>query len=132
MAALTDAAAERVLAWLTGQSTTAPSTPLMIALLTALGNDTSAGTEVNGTGNGYVRKPFTPGAVTTTAGVTQVKNVSLIRFDNMPAVTVVGFAVYDSAGIPFRWATAPLASPRTFVAGDPAEFAIGELIITAD
>lgn len=132
MTALSDVAAERVLAWLTGQATTAPTMPLMVRLVTVNGDDVTAGTQVNGSGNGYVPQQFTPGAVVTLTGVTQVKNADVIRFNNMPAVTVVGFEIWDSAVTPFRWEWAPLSTPRAFDAGDPAEFAAGELVIVAD
>ncbi len=131
MAALSDAAAERVLNWMTGQSTVAPVTPLRVALLTTLGDDVTPGVEV--TGGGYGRVTFIPtGAGTDGAGNTTVRNSTLIRFNNMPAVTVVGFAIYDSAGTPFRWVYAPLSAPRSFSLGDPAEFAVGDLVITGD
>jgi hypothetical protein len=131
MAALSDIASERTLNWLTGQTTVAPVTPLRVALLTVLGDDTSAGVEV--TGGGYTRQTFIPTpAGTDGSGQTSVKNSTLIRFNNMPAVTVVGFAIYDSAGTPFRWIYAPLSAPRSFSLGDPAEFAVGDLVVTAD
>lgn len=132
MTALTDTAAERTLNWLTGQSTTAPTMPLMVRLVTLIGNDVAAGTEVNGSGNGYTPKQYTPGAAATLAGVTQVKNTNVIRFDNMPTCTVVGFEIWDSAATPFRWEYALLTEARPFIAGDAAEFAIGELVVTAD
>jgi hypothetical protein len=131
MAALTDAAAERTLNWMTGQAAVAPVTPLRVALLTTLGDDVTAGVEV--TGGGYVRQAFIPTAASTDgSGQTTVKNSALIRFNNMPAVTVVGFAIYDSAGTPFRWVYAALSAPRSFSLGDPAEFAVGDLVITGD
>jgi hypothetical protein len=131
MAALTDIAAERVLNWITGQATVSPVTPLRVALLTTLGDDVTAGVEV--TGSGYVRQTFLPTvAATDGTGATTVKNSALIRFNNMPAVTVVGFSVYDSATTPFRWFYAPLSASRTFALGDPAEFAAGDLVITGD
>lgn len=128
MAALTDAAAQQVLNWLTAQPATAPVSPLIVALETVAGNDVGPGTEV--TGGGYARQLFTPSAPTTAAGVTSVRNAQLIRFENMPAVTVVAFAIYDSAASPIRWLYAQLTTPRTFSAGDPAEFSIGELVVT--
>ena len=131
MTALTDVAAERVLNWITGQPTAAPVTPLRVALLTTLGDDAIAGVEV--TGGGYTRQTFTPTAAATGGdGQTTSRNASLIRFNNMPAVTVVGFAIFDSATTPFRWVYAPLSAPRTFALGDPAEFAVGDLVITGD
>jgi hypothetical protein len=131
MAALTDTAAERTLNWSTGQSAVSPVTPLRVALLTQVGDDVTSGVEV--TGGGYTRQTFFPTvAATDVNGVTSVKNAQLIRFNNMPAVTVVGFAIYDSATTPFRWFYATLSAPRTFSLGDPAEFAVGDLVITAD
>jgi hypothetical protein len=131
MAALTDTAAERVLNWMTGQAAVAPVTPLRVALLTTLGDDITAGVEV--TGGGYVRQTFIPtAAVTDASGNTTVKNSTLIRFNNMPAVTVVGFSIYDAATTPFRWVYAALSAPRTFSLGDPAEFAAGDLVLVGD
>lgn len=131
MSALTDVAAERVLNWLTGQGTTAPVLPLKVALYTVAGDDTATGTEV--VGGGYARQTFTPAPASTTGGgITTVRNSNLIRFNSMPAVTVVSFAIFDSAGTPFRWLHSLLSAPRTFDLGDPAEFAIGELVVAGD
>jgi hypothetical protein len=131
MASLTDFAAEQVLGWLTGQSVVEPTTPLMVALLTVSGTDVAAGTEV--TGGGYVRQQFIPNVPSTsTGGATTVKNATVIRFNNMPDVTVNAFAVYDSSPTPIRWVYALLSTPRTFTLGDPAEFAVGDLVITGD
>jgi hypothetical protein len=102
MSALTDLAAERTLAWLTGQSTTAPVLPLKVALYTIAGDDIVAGTEV--VGGGYGRQTFTPAVPSTSGGgATTVRNANIIRFNNMPAITVVSFAIWDSASTPFRW-----------------------------
>lgn len=128
MAALTDAAAQQVLNWVTAQPTTAPVAPLVVALETVAGDDVTPGVEV--TGGGYARQLYIPVLASTASGVTSVRNAQLIRFENMPAITVVAFAIYDSAPTPFRWLYAALTTPRTFSAGDPAEFAIGELVIT--
>lgn len=130
MAALTDAAAAITLNWLTGQPASGPVAPMVVGLETVAGNDVNPGTEV--TGGGYTRQLFVPTAATTASGVTSVRNAQLIRFENMPAVTVVAFVIWDSAPTPFRWLYAPLTTPRTFAAGDPAEFAIGELVVTGD
>jgi hypothetical protein len=130
MAALTDAAAAQVLQWVTAQAATAPVAPLVVALETVQGDDVTPGTEV--VGGGYTRQLYVPTTPTTAAGITSVRNAQLIRFENMPAVTVVSFSIWDSAPTPFRWLYAPLSTARTFAAGDPAEFAIGELVITGD
>jgi hypothetical protein len=131
MASLTDFAAEQVLNWLTAQPVTAPSPPFMVALLTVPGDDIGAGTEV--IGGGYSRQTFIPTPASTSGGgLTSVRNATLIRFSNMPAITVNGFAIYDSAPTPVRWVHALLSQPRTFALGDPAEFAVGDLVITGD
>lgn len=130
MSALTDAGAERTLNWLTGQTTTAPVTPLVVALLTAAGDDVNAGTEV--VGGGYGRQNYSPTVASTAGGVTTIRNANLIRFENMPAVTVVAFAIYDSAPTPFRWFYANLSTARAFNAGDPAEFGIADLVIAGN
>lgn len=130
MSALTDAGAERVLNWLTGQTTIPPVTPLYVALLTTAGDDVTAGTEV--TGGGYGRQIYSPTIASTAGGVTTVRNANLIRFENMPAVQVVAFAIYDDAPTPFRWFYANLTTPRTFEAGDPAEFGIADLVIAGN
>jgi hypothetical protein len=130
VAALTDAACP-VIQFSVRSAAVAPVTPLRVALLTTLGDDTVAGVEV--TGGGYTRQTFLPTvAATDGSGQTTVKNSTLIRFNNMPAVTVVGFAIYDSATTPFRWVYAALSAPRSFSLGDPAEFAVGDLVITGD
>lgn len=131
MAALSDTSAARVLNWMTGQATVAPVTPLRVRLLTTLGDDITPGVEV--TGGGYGAVTFFPTAAATDAnGQTTVKNATLLRFDYLPAVTVVGFALYFSAIPAFRWLYAPLSAPRSFALGDPAEFAIGDLVISGD
>jgi hypothetical protein len=120
-----------VLNWMTGQPATPPVPPLRVRLLTTLGDDVTPGVEVTGAGYGPVTF-FPTAAATDGAGNTTIKNATLIRFNNMPAVTVVGFAIYDSANPAFRWVYAPLSSPRSFSLGDPAEFAVGDLVITGD
>jgi len=130
MAALTDSSAERVLNWIMAQATVAPVGPMQIALLTIAGDDVNPGTEV--VGGGYSRQVYVPTPAATAGGVTTVRNTNLIRFENMPSGIVVAFAVYDSAPTPWRWLHALLTTARTFDAGDPAEFAIGELVVTGD
>jgi hypothetical protein len=95
MAALTDAAAAQVLQWVTAQAATAPVAPLVVALETVQGDDVTPGTEV--VGGGYTRQLYVPTTPTTAAGITSVRNAQLIRFENMPAVTVVSFSIWDSA-----------------------------------
>jgi len=124
---LTNVTEGHVLNWLTGNSTTAPTLPLVVRLMTTNGNDASAGIEV--VGGSYTEETATFGAAPS-GGPAQ--NTNLIRFDSMPAVTVVGFEVWDSAAVPIRWHWAAFAASVVIAAGEPAEFAIGALDITAD
>jgi hypothetical protein len=123
MSDLTDGAESRTIAWLTGQSTTAPTMPYVARLMTANGSDSAAGTEV--TGGSYTRQSISLGAPTG-SNPTQVSNSALVRFDLLPACTIVGVEVWDSNGTPFRWWWKGGLN-RTVLAGDAVEFAIGEL-----
>lgn len=129
MTALTDTAENRTLDWLTGNTTTAPVLPLMVRLMTGNGTDSTAGTQV--VGGSYAPQP----ADFSVSSGGQSSNEFLIRFDNMPDVPnpgVVGFEIWDSAATPIRWWRAPLTTPRTYVAGDAAEFPQGELVLSVD
>ncbi len=124
---LTDTAENRTLDWLTGNATTAPVLPLRLALLTANGSDTAAGTEVNG--SAYTRKDVTFGVAAggTTSNTTAVTWTSL---DPANAFTVVGVEVWDSAATPVRWWHGALGVTKTVAAGDSCEFAAGDLDLT--
>lgn len=95
----------------------APTTPMKLALLTANGSATAAGTEV--TGGGYARQNLTMAA----ASSGQASNSGTVAFTNMPAATVTGVDIYDSAGSPRRVWQGPLGTPRTTGAGDTLSFA---------
>lgn len=125
MSDLTNAAESRVADWLTGNSTTAPTTSLKVALVTALGSESAAGTEV--TGGSYARQNVAFGAASNGA----TSNTGVVRFEGMPTCTVVGVEIWDSAGTPFRWFHKSITS-RSFTAGDVAEFAVGEIDLTVD
>jgi hypothetical protein len=126
MSSLTDTAEDRVLNWLTGNAVTAPVLPLKARLVTILGTDAAAGTEV--VGGTYTPQTSTFAAA---AGGTGTTNTGVIRYDGLPACTVVGVEVWDSAGVPVRWLHGPLAANKTVAAGDSLEFAAGELDLIA-
>jgi hypothetical protein len=100
---------------------TAPTTPIKLALLTAAGSNTAAGTEV--TGGSYARQNVTMGAAA--AGV--ASNSNTIAFTNMPAATVVAVDIYDSAGTPRRIWQGALGASKTTGAGDTLSFAAGAI-----
>jgi hypothetical protein len=111
--------------WLTGVGApTRPSAPLKVALVTANGSDTTAGTEV--TGGSYTRQTLTVAAAATGA----TANAADIVFTGMPATTIVGVEVWDSASTPIRLWYGALATPRTPAAGDDSRFTAGQLTLS--
>lgn len=125
---LTDVAEARVLNWLTGNTTTAPTLPLKLRLMTANGSDSTPGTEVvNGGGSAYAAQTVAIGAAT---GTTQATNGADVVFTNMPAATVVGVEIWDSAGTPFRWWWGAATANKTTNLGDPLTVLAGALVLT--
>ena len=98
--------------------------PIKLALVTANGNDASAGTEV--TGGSYARQTITFDA----AASGSISNSASISFTGMPAVTVVGIEIYDSAGSPKRLAYGALTASRTVTAGDTVQFASSAITLS--
>lgn len=129
---LTDSAEVRVLNWITGNSTTAPVGPLMVRLMTTNGSDSAAGTEVvNAGGSSYTPQSVTFAGATTTGGVTTAVNSADVVFPNMPACTVTGLEIWDSAGTPFRWWWGPSATGNVPVSlGTSVRIVAGTLVLT--
>jgi hypothetical protein len=121
---LSNTAENRALDWLMGTATTAPTTPLKVALVTANGSDTAAGTEV--TGGSYARKNLTVAAAVNGA----TSNSADLVWTGMPAATVVGVEVWDNAGTPVRLWYGALAASRTVAAGDELRIPAGSLTFT--
>lgn len=120
---LTDQAESLLLNWVHGVGTpTRPTTPLKVALMTANGSDSAAGTEV--TGGSYARQNIT---LTSSTGGSGVSNDADILFTAMPACTVVGIEIYDSAGTPVRLWYGALAASKTLAAGDEFKLAAGDV-----
>ncbi|GAA0637354.1 hypothetical protein GCM10009535_12130 [Streptomyces thermocarboxydovorans] len=124
MANLTLTASNQVLNWLFGNAATAPDGDLQVALVTANGSASAAGTEV--VGGSYARQTIT--VASASGGATS--NASDIVFEAMPACTVVGVEVWDSADTPVRFWFGELDEPRTVIAGDDLRFTAGELDFT--
>ncbi|MFE0794767.1 phage tail fiber protein [Streptomyces mutabilis] len=109
---LSNTAENRALDYLMGLAPADPTTPLTVALVTENGTDTTAGTEV--TGGTYTRKNLTVAAAANGA----TSNSADLVWTGMPAATVVGVEIWDSAGTPVRLWYGPLAAARTVAAGD--------------
>lgn len=125
---LTDTAENLALTWLfTGSAATRPTTPIKCRLMTANGTDASAGTEL-GTSGGY-----TAGGATATFGTASAGSITTtadITWTNMPAATIVGVELWDSAGTPVRIAYGALSANKTTTAGDTFTITTGNLTIT--
>jgi len=125
---LTDGAEARVLNWLTGNSTTAPTLPLSVRLMTANGSDATPGTEVvNGGGSTYAAQTVTFPAA---SGTTSTANTADIVFANMPAATIVGVEIWDSNGTPFRYWWGAAVAPKSTNLGDTLRILAGALTLT--
>jgi hypothetical protein len=112
-----------MLDWINGVGTpTRPTTPLKVALMTANGTDTTNGTEV--TGGSYARQNLTIAAAVDGAST----NSADLVVPGMPAVTVVGLEIWDSAGVPVRLWHEPIAESRTVAAGDELRLVAGSLL----
>ncbi|MEU9333145.1 hypothetical protein AB0D49_08265 [Streptomyces sp. NPDC048290] len=122
---LTNTAENLMLDWINGVGTpTRPTTPLKVALVTVNGTDTTAGTEA--TGGSYARQNLAVAAAV--GGATS--NSADLSFTGMPAATVVGVEVWDSAGGPVRLWYGPLSVPRTVDAGDELRLTAGSLTLS--
>jgi hypothetical protein len=114
----------RCLDFIMGNTATAPTTPLKVALVTAAGTDTTNGTEV--TGGSYARQTITAGAAVNGA----TANSADLVFSGMPAATVVGVEIWDSAGTPVRLWYGNLSASRTVAAGDELRLTAGSLTLS--
>lgn len=110
--------------WLGITGYTPVSGVMKLALATATGTSTAAGTEV--TGGSYARQTI---AFTAPAAATPstTANTALISFTGMPIATVTGIDIYDSTGTPVRRAFAALTASKTTGAGDTISFAISAI-----
>ena len=121
---LPDTIENQLLDALVGTSSYSMTTPAKLALMTANGNDSTPGTEV--TGGSYARQTIAFDA----ASSGQIANNAVINFTGMPAATVVGIEIYDSAGTPKRLAYGALTANKTTASGDTLQFAIGSITLS--
>jgi hypothetical protein len=120
---LSNTAENAALNFTLGVAATGPTGQLTVALVTAAGNDATAGTEV--TGGSYARKNLTvASAVNGGTG-----NSADLVWTGMPACTIVGWEIWDSAGTPVRWWYGPLDADKTLAAGDEYTIAASGLTL---
>lgn len=122
MGALVTAEANRLLDASFGTAAyTAPTGAMKLALVTATGSGTAAGTEV--TGGSYARQTLVMGS----ASSGSCSNTSTISFTGMPAATITGVDIYDSNGTPRRAWWGALTASKTTGAGDTLSFAASSI-----
>lgn len=102
----------------------APTTPMKLALETATGSNSAAGTEV--VGGSYARQTITFNA--SSGG--SATNSNSITYTALPAATVTGVEIYDSAGTPRRSWVGALTASKTVAAGDSLSFAAASVTVT--
>lgn len=122
MANLTATVAGDLLDHLTGVATFTPVTPLHLALVTVLGDASTAGTEV--TGGSYARQDIAFGAQSGGSA----DNSATVTFSAMPACTVVGGEIYDDSGV--RMMFGAFTSNITVNAADDLVFDIGDFTLS--
>lgn len=121
--------ANNLLAGSTAQGTfTASTGPIHVRLMTVNGTATSNGTELT-TGGGYTSGTGAP-TVTFAApsGGSIATNASVV-VTNMPATTIVGIELWDSAGTPLRKWWGALTSSKTVNSGDTFTIGSGSLTL---
>ena len=121
---LTNTAENKMLDALVRTASYSADTPIKLALVTANGNDATAGTEVSG--GSYARQTIAFNA----ASSGSIDNDAVISFTNMPTCTVVGIELWDSAGTPARLAYGSLTSSKALTSGDTLEFAAGSITLS--
>jgi hypothetical protein len=125
MAGMTAAVGNKALDHVNGLTPfTEPTAPLKVRLMTANGTGTAAGTEV--AGGTYTAQPVTLAAAS--GGVST--NTATVTFSGMPACTVVGVEIWDSAAAPLRLWWGPLTAPKIMNAGDTFTIDIGALTLS--
>lgn len=106
----------------------ATTAPLRLRQMTANGSGTTPGTELGSSG-GYVAGTGAPtvafAAAAVAAGEAKAASSGAVTISNMPATTIVGVEIWDSAGTPVRKWYGALASSKTTAAGDTLSYATG-------
>lgn len=113
----------------TGAAYTAATGVVNLALITTATPSTNAvaGSEV--TGGSYARQPTTSSWGTAAAG-SITNSLLAISFTGMPAVTVGGVELWDSAGTPIRRWFGTIAANKTTNIGDTISFATSTITIS--
>lgn len=104
----------------------ATTTPLKCRLMTANGTAAAAGTELTSGGSYVAATGLTPATMASASGGSAASSVALTQ-TNMPAATIVGVELWDSAGTPVRKWWGALTASKTTNSGDTFTIASGSL-----
>lgn len=107
---------------------TASTAPIRCRLMTANGSATAAGTELT-TGGGYTAGSGAPSLTFAAASAGSAASNSAVTVTNMPATTIVGVELWDSAGSPVRKWWGALTASKTVASGDTFSIASGSLTV---
>lgn len=104
----------------------APTGNVNLALMSANGSSTAAGTEISG--GSYARLSTSGSWAAASAG--SIATNAALTFTNMPGVTVTGIELWDSAGTPVRKWWGDLTVHKTTGVGDTLTFPSGSIVAT--
>jgi hypothetical protein len=110
---------------------TASTAPIRCRLMTANGSATAAGTEL-ATSGGYTSGTGAPSVTFAAASGGVANSNSAVTVTNMPATTIVGVELWDSAGSPARKWWGSLTASKTTASGDTFTIASGSLTLTVN
>lgn len=113
-----------------GGTLTSPTTPITCRLMTANGSNTSNGTEL-ATGGGYTSGTGAPTVTFAAASAGSKASNVAVTVTNMPATTINGVELWDSAGSPIRTWWGALTAAKTTNSGDTFTIASGSLTLAA-
>jgi len=106
----------------------ASTAPIHCRLMTANGTATANGTEL-GTSGGYTSGTGSPTLTFAAASGGSAASNSAVTVTNMPAATINGIELWDSAGTPKRKWFGALSAPKTTNPGDTFSIASGALTL---
>lgn len=109
-----------------GASVRAATGPIHCRLMTANGSSTANGTEL-GSAGGYTAGTGAPTVTFSAATAGLKQSSSVVSVTNMPATTINGIELWDSAGTPARKWWGALSVPVTTNLGDTFTIAAGSI-----
>jgi hypothetical protein len=107
----------------------ASTSPIRCRLMTANGTVSSNGTEL-ATSGGYTSGTGAPTVAFAAASAGAAASSGAVTVTNMPATTIVGVELWDSAGTPVRKWWGALTASKTTASGDTFTIPSGQLTAT--